>query len=200
MTLRPTKKHSFDIVYDSQQVYRLILTAMSNPAKVVNIKQYADKLFGDHPVFLAMAMTLLDNEVGFNACENIVLSDEIASMTLALKTGIETADFIFVTGNGGGILQNHMEHAIENAKCGTHADPHKSAAIIIQNDGETAERLALSGPGIDGTIEIAATQTVRNAIDMRDSRNHEYPQGIDMIFISGAGDLSAVPRLTKVVR
>jgi len=55
-----SKKHNFDPVFDSQQVFRLLLEAMSNPTKVVNIKEYADKLYGGNPVFLALAMTLLE--------------------------------------------------------------------------------------------------------------------------------------------
>ena len=141
MTLQLTKKHSFDLVFDSQKVFRLILEAMSNPARVVNISEYAIKLFGDYPdcvgkhpsavfttrslAFLALAMTLLDNEVSFSACENHSLTDEIASLTLAKKENIESADFVFVCD------PNDIRSVIENAKCGTLSDPHKSATVII---------------------------------------------------------------------
>ena len=123
-----SKKHSFDTVFDSQKVFRLLLEAMSNPTRVVNIKEYADKLFGDHPVFLAAAMTLLDNEVSFNTCGNHSLSDEIASLTLAKREQIENADFVFVC------EPNAIKSVIENAKCGTLSDPHKSATVIIGNN------------------------------------------------------------------
>jgi len=194
MTLQLTKKHSFDIVFDSQKVFRLILEAMSNPTRVVNIKEYANKLFGDCPSLLAIAMTLLDNEVSFNICENHSFSDEIASLTLAKRENIEAADFVFISD------LNYMEYAIENAKYGTLADPHKSATVIIRNDGEHTEQLALSGPGVDGQIEVAATQMVKDAIAMRDTQNYEYPQGIDLMFVSSDGELFAIPRLVKVVQ
>jgi len=182
---------------------------MSNPTRVVNIKEYAIKLFGDYQdlpgrnpsavfttrriTFLAVAMTLLDNEVSFNAFKNQSLTDEIVSLTLAKRENIEAADFIFIN------ELKYVGYAIENAKSGTLADPHKSATIIIQNDDEPSCCLTLSGPGIDGQIEIAATQTVRDAITMRATQNYEYPQGIDLIFVSGNGDLFAIPRLVKVV-
>ena len=193
MTLRPIKKHSFDTVYDSQKVFRLILTAMSNPVAAVSIKEYADKLYGDCPEFMAVAMTLLDNEVSFGACENRPFFDEIASLTLSRRVNVENADFVFVIDPGC------MEYAITNAKCGTLADPHESATVIIRNGGEPALRLSFSGPGIDDRIDADATQTVRDAIAMRETRDFEYPQGIDFIFVSDGGGLFAIPRLARLV-
>ena len=193
MTLQLTKKHSFDAVYDSQKVYRLILEAMSNPGRIVNIQEHADKLYGSYPAFLAVAMTLLDNEVSFNVCGNRQLANEIESLTLARNANIEEADFIFTSN------YSVIEGAIENAKCGTLADPHKSATVIIQNNGISALCLTLSGPGIDGQAEVMVTQTVKDTVAMRDAQNFEYPQGIDLLFISGAGELFVIPRLVKVV-
>jgi len=192
MTLQLTKKHNFDIMFDSQKVFRLILEAMSNPTRIVNIKEYADKLYGDYPVFLAVAMTLLDNEVSFNTCENRYLSDEIVSLTLSRREKIDSADFIFVCD------EKDIKKVIENAKCGTLADPHKSATVIIQNDGDLVHRLKFSGPGINGRIEIQSTQIVKDAIILRDTQYYEYPQGIDLIFISSDCDLFAIPRLIRM--
>jgi len=194
MTLQLTKKHNFDVVFDSQKVFRLVLGAMSNPARIVTIKAHADQLFGEHPVFLALAMTLLDNEVSFNTCENRALSDEIASLTLAGREPIEAADFIFIC------EENDIKDVIENAKCGTLADPQKSATVLIQNDGEPACQMTLFGPGIDGQLEILVPWVVKDAMELRDTQNVEYPQGIDLIFVSDNGELFAIPRLVREVR
>lgn len=182
--------HSFDEVFDAQQVFRLILTAMSNPTRTVNIKPFADKLYGENPEFLAVAMTLLDNEVSFNTGGNQALTDEIISLTLAREEQPAGADYIFVADS------DRLERAVRNAKCGTLRDPHKSATIIVKNAGGTACRLRLYGPGIKGTTEFAATELVKIALDIRDGQFYEYPQGVDFIFVSAGGDLSAIPRLT----
>ena len=187
-----SKKHSFDTVFDSQGVFRLILEAMSNPARIVSISEYAAKLSGGYPAFLAVAMTLLDNEVTFNACENEALSREIASLTLAGKDGIESADFIFVSD------LSDVENTIENLKCGTLSDPHRSATVIIRKGDGPAGWIKLSGPGIDGRAAVHATRTVRYAIMLRDARNYEYPQGIDMLFVSDDGELFAIPRTARM--
>jgi len=186
-----SKKHSFDTVFDGQKVYRLILEAMSNPLRPVHIDEYANKLYGDHPVFLAVAMTLLDNEVSFHTCGNQVLFDEIASLTLAKRENIESADFVFTNG------ENDLKRIIENVKSGTSADPHKSATIIIMDDSEAVLELTFSGPGINGSKAVQATRMVETAIVIRDAQHYEYPQGIDLIFVSGKGELFAVPRLTR---
>ena len=195
-----SKKHSFDAVFDSQKVFRLIIEAMSNPARVVNIKEYADKFFGGHPVFLAVAMTLLDNEISFNTCGNQPLSDEIVSLTLAKREQTEFADFVFVCDPNEIKNKKNIKSVIEKAKCGTLSDPHKSATVIIRDNRENvpACRLTLSGPGIDGYTTVQATQTIKYAITLRDARYYEYPQGIDLIFISNDGDLTAIPRTSRM--
>ena len=193
MTLQLTKKHSFDLVFDSQMIYRLILEATSNPGKIVSLQKYAAKLYGDDPVLLAVALTLLDNEVNFRVFGNNSLSDEISSLTNAQPDESEAADFIFICDS------NDLKLAIENAKYGTLNDPHKSAIVIIQNDNLPSRPATLSGPGIDGRSEHILTQTVTDAIMIRDTLNFEYPLGIDFIFISCTGDLFAIPRLVKVV-
>ena len=162
-----SKKHNFDIVFDSQKIFRLILEAMSYPGRIVSIKECADKLHGENSPLLAVAMTLLDNETSF--CAEQPLSDEIAMLTSAKAADPKTADYIFVCG------REYLPEAIEKAKCGTPADPHKSATVVAQDTD---------------LLELA-----KEAIALRGAQNHEYPQGIDIISVSKAGELLAFPRL-----
>jgi len=172
-------------------MFRLILEAVSNPGRTVDINEYADRLYGEYPVLLAVAMTLLDNEVGFDTCGDYPLANEIASLTLAKIDEPGSADFIFVC------EPEQIKNAVENAKCGTPADPHRSATVVIKDDGEPSCRLTLSGPGIDGQLTVWGSQTAREAVEARDGQRYEYPQGIDLIFVSNSGGLFAVPRLTR---
>jgi len=192
MTSTLLKKHSFDTVFDSQKVFRLLLEAMANPTRIVHINEYANKLHGEFPAFLALAMTLLDNEVCFCAYGNQLLSDEIASLTLAKREGIDSADFIFVRDPGD------IKTVIENGKSGTLSDPHKSATVFIVNDDEPNLWATFFGPGIDGRKTIRTSGTVRDAVVIRDAQGYEYPRGVDLVFVSGKGELTAVPRLTRM--
>lgn len=187
-----SKKHSFDMVFDSQEVFRLILDAMANPSRIVKLGKFAEKLYGEYSACLAVAFTLLDNEVSFHVRGAEFLSDEIKSYTLAKESDVESADFVFVCS------PDEIENAIEAAKCGTLPDPHKSATIIIKNNDEPVFPITLSGPGINVSTEILVSQTMKTAISLRDAQNYEYPQGIDFLFISGEGMLTAIPRLTRM--
>ena len=185
------KIHSFDEVFDAQKMFRLLLEVMSNPTRTVSIKKFSDKLYGDTPEFLAIAMTLLDNEVSFQACENHTLSEQIISLTLSREEPFENADFIFVTD------PSMLQDVIKNAKCGTLRDPHRSATIIVKNTANAKNNcLRLYGAGINGTAEFKTSDIVKTAIDIRDHQYYEYPQGVDFIFVSENGDLFAIPRLT----
>ena len=82
------------------------------------------------------------------------------------------------------------------AKCGTLINPHKSATIIVKiPNGEKA--ITLKGPGIDGNITLTTSSLVDIALQIRDNRFFEYPEGIDFIFIDEDYNLFCIPRLAK---
>ena len=89
--------HNFDEVFDTQRVFRKLLEAMSNPGRIVSVSEEKDRLFGDFPSFLAVAMTLIDNEVSFSAAGNKELKQDIMLVTLSPEADTRTADYIFVT-------------------------------------------------------------------------------------------------------
>ena len=179
-------------VFDSRKTFRLMLEAVSNPTRVVNISEEADKLIGDNPAFLAVAITLLDNDVSFSVCGEYSLSAEITSLTLARRARIDFADYIFISDI------NSIIPVIESVKYKALLNPQKTATLIIRNDNEPVCSLKFSGAGIDGYKTVKVSQNVKRAIILRDAQNFEYPQGIDLIFVSSSGDLFTVPRLVRV--
>ena len=185
------RKHDFDAVYDSQAMFRLILAATVNPARPVDIQPFADKLYEPFPHLLAVAMTLLDNEVGFCVRENSELVESIAALTLSPEKPLEDADFVFITEPG------MLEDAVRRVKCGTLRDPHRSATLVVWDEGENERALWLTGPGIPGATTWYTTGLARLALETRDAQRFEYPEGIDFLFISGSGMLAAIPRLVR---
>lgn len=184
------KLHYFDEVFDAQEMFRRIMDAMANPTKTISVSDIAAKMYGETPELLAVAMTLLDNEVSYCAYQNPTLSEQISLLTHAREENVGQADFIFMTDT------KQLEFVIETAKCGTLADPHRSAVIIALIDDQTDICLRLFGAGIDHVTEFFTSQIVEAAIKARDQQMYEYPQGIDFLFISKQRNLFAVPRLT----
>lgn len=189
------KIHDFDQVFDSQSLYRILLEAYSNPGRRLSIREFAKKMYGDEPELLALGMTLLDNEVGFCTCENECLSQQLLSLTLSRQEAAETADYVFVTD------ASMLPSVMGQVKCGTLQDPQKSATLFIRTESGTDEAdlvtLFLCGPGIQDTLSVTVPVAVEQALTLRDAQCYEYPQGIDLVFITTEGELFALPRLVK---
>ena len=185
------RKHDFHTVYDAQAMFRLILTATANPSREVSIQPFANKLYGPFPHLLAVAMTLLDNEVGFCVRENGDLTESIAALTLSPEKLPEDADFVFVTEAA------MLEDTVRRVKCGTLRDPHRSATLVVWNKDESKCALWLTGPGIAGAVTWHTTKLARLALQARDAQRFEYPEGIDFLFVSDLGMLAAIPRLIR---
>lgn len=181
--------HTFDETFDSQKIFRVILEAMANPTRRLSVAEFIPKLFGSEPAMLAAAMTLLDNEVSFCA-DNAELAENTALLTHSPEVKCEDADFIFVTEPAG------IKKAVEQAKCGTLSDPHRSATIIVKCGENATDSFELYGAGIDGTVKAELPNEVTAAINARDEQHYEYPQGIDFVFIDEKGGLFCIPRLT----
>ncbi len=181
--------HSFDLIYDSQQLYRVILEACANPGRALPVRKFAEKMYGSQPAMLAVAVTLLDNEVSFCTGGDEELSSQIIALTLAHEAGPEDADFIFVT------EQSKLPELMRRAKSGTLTDPHKSATLIIDTSGSEQTDIKISGPGIRDLMTLTTAATARQALTLRKDQYHEYPQGIDLMFISENQELMMLPRL-----
>ena len=183
------KLHSFDEVFDGQKVFRKVLEAMANPGRSVSIAEQAEKMYGENRAFLALAMTLLDNEVSFSTCNNKEIAENIALLTLSRETELEKADFIFVE------KIEQLSEVFKKAKYGTLEDPQKSATIIIKADGNCDKTVKLYGAGIDGILSLEIPDAVEQALELRKQQNYEYPQGIDMVFVTGGEEVFCIPRL-----
>lgn len=183
------KLHNFSEVFDGQAVFRKVLEAMSNPGRVVSVAEQARKMHGNQQVFLALAMTLLDNEVSFYTCGNQKLANDISLLTLSKEASLEEADFIFVE------RKEDLDKVFSRAKCGTLADPQRSAAIIMKTEEHCPKAWKIYGAGVNGIQKLWVPETAELAMELRDEQAYEYPQGVDMIFVNDCGDIFCIPRL-----
>lgn len=183
------KIHDFDEVFDGQKMFRIILEAISNPGRMLSIDEFAQKMYGENKAFLAIAMTLLDNEVGFHAFANEELAKNISLLTLSKEVALEKADFVFVENEAD------LEQAFCKVKEGTLVDPHKSATLIIKVLNEKNKEITIYGAGIDKQLSIQVADMVVKAMRLRDMQNYEYPQGVDMMFVTEDMEIFCIPRL-----
>lgn len=183
------KIHDFDEVFDGQKVFRIVLEGMSNPGRILSIKEQAQKMYGENPAFLALAMTLLDNEVSFFTCGNQKMSEDISLLTLAKETAVEDADYIFVE------KEEDLKNVLEKAKIGTLADPQQSATILVKTGTDFGSNLAIYGAGVDQTMQLTVPEVVKTALRLRDEQVYEYPQGVDFIFVTEDERILCIPRL-----
>ena len=137
-------------------------------------------------------LTLLDASVSFCAPDDAELTEQILLHTHAAPVDAQEADFLFCT------RAQNLAACIEAAKCGTLADPHTGATILVRVPQEESVRVRLSGPGVDGALETEVPRDVLAAIRTRNAQAYEYPQGVDFFFLLPGDAILAIPRLVRM--
>ena len=196
-------KHDFDMVDGTQEVFRLLLDALANPGRPVDISRQA-KQFASNGQWLAPALTLLDNETGFYWDGPPEVGEEIRFLSGAAQVSIEKADFVFLSSDMANNMVNDMAQSMammvfSKVKGGTHRDPHDSALIFAAAKGNASLPIQLKGPGIppEGrTITLSTTEAAW--VKARDERGFEYPCGVELIFLREDNSLLAITRKAAV--
>lgn len=202
MFLEEVGKVKLDMVHDLQSVYRKLVHAYSRPGQLANLRKEAAIVREDGneecpaPILL-IALTLFDQEVTFKVLSEKagMITKTINQLTYAKQGEIEEADYILVLQDAE---TGALNKAIEKAKSGTLKNPHSSATIIIEVKEITAEPvLELKGPGIK-TVEYVQVELAENWVESRQSKNKEFPLGVDLMFVDQQDQLLSVPRTTQI--
>jgi phosphonate C-P lyase system protein PhnH len=182
-------KHEFDMVQGCQEVFRLLLDALANPGRPVNLGGQINQ-FSANGQWLAPALTFLDNECGFFWDGGNETGEEIRFLSGASQEGLENADFIFLSSK-----EVKAENVLSKIKSGTHRDPHKSALIFVEAGGKQEKTVLLKGPGIppEGR-NVLLSQTEAQWIKARDELKFEYPCGVEIIFMRDDHSYLAITR------
>lgn len=197
MSEQIAQKYAFDFVHDTQQVFRELLSAMSNPGQIKNIASQTAKFQDIYAVLTAIGCTLLDNEEAMYVEKNPRLFQELSDLTMARDSELAKADYIFLSSE---MNYGSMEQILKAVKKGTYEDPQSSATLIIlcqELSGKSEMRL--TGPGVDKEISLLVNQYLKTIVKLRQGLKTEYPLGVDMIFADPHGDILGIPRLTKIV-
>lgn len=201
-----------------QRTFRALLDAMAHPGEVVEVTCdiQGDPLdaqaSGLAEPALALADVLLDaaTTVAVAGDEGSHAAAVLARRTHATACEAGEAAFAFVP---TAVRGDAARAFVCELSAGTLLDPHHGATCIVGCDtlvgvdragvrtgavaGASAVGLwELSGPGIRTTARIELDRT--EVMQARDARADEFPCGIDLVFVDGAGHVLCLPRTTHI--
>ncbi|MDR2177755.1 MAG: phosphonate C-P lyase system protein PhnH [Treponema sp.] len=211
MTETLKHKHTFDTVHGAQEVFRILLEALANPGRILNLRPLEEQ-FAAQGRWLAPALTLLDAETGFFWDGDRQTGEEMRFLSGAPQVPLEKADFVFLPSLDEGPSESAAVEAariLSTVKQGTYMYPHDSALLFIaageryagKDAGEPVNGpVSLRGPGIppEGRrIDLLPAEAAWHRA--RDEQGFEYPRGVELIFLRKDGSLLALTRKTEIL-
>jgi alpha-D-ribose 1-methylphosphonate 5-triphosphate synthase subunit PhnH len=200
---------SFDRVHDTQEVYRVLLHAMSRPGLVGELGDRINRIdipVGTSKAAAAIALTLLDGEVAFavQMLGHEAWAETIRRLTYCKLVDFAAADYVFVEGIEELSFISQVQSQL---RIGTLSSPEKSATVCIRVDSFSKNEsslqaqgwsLKLRGPGIQTETYCYVAGLSLAWIESRARLVEEYPLGVDLIFYTEHGEIIAIPRTTVV--
>lgn len=188
--MRSFRASDFDTVFDSQRVFRCLLQAVSQPGKLFTLPPFSCDALE------AVARALLDHEVTFCAVGGDASEVEtgLSELTGARVSPVEEADFALISGgdSAGAMLR---------LKPGTLEHPERGATAIYAveelSNSDTLS-LELSGPGVPGRRTLGVGGIERPEAAAIQKTRLDYPLGIDVYLVDGAGRVAGLPRSTRL--
>jgi len=185
---------TYDVVFDAQQHYRLILDSMARPGKINVIPPVEiDEPMDINNASALIAFALLNTDASFYAAEGDEVSNFISLNTSAVNADLEDADLVFISGL-------HEEEFVQQLKAGTLSYPENSATIIADVNRiskvkiNASLELTLKGPGVKDAEAIYVAGLNAAILDELKTQNEEFPLGIDLILTDRDNNMICIPR------
>lgn len=201
-----------------QAAFRALLDAMARPGELaelptapVQVAAEARRI-GVGVGTLELVDVLLDAATSFAAAGPAAGEVEraVAGRTHATPREVEQAAFVLV---GEDVRGEDAASAVMAASAGTLLSPHLGATVVVGcgallgldaagvrtgsvSGAAACEGFELSGPGVDGTSRLVLDRG--DVMHARIERGDEFPCGIDLVFVDGAGHVACVPRSSAV--
>lgn len=184
-----------DPVFGSQAIFRKILAAMSRPGSIHTLPPDLNgSPDGLSPAAAAILLTMCDYETPFFSSDDTnVTSDWLRFYTGAIRTS-HPADAKFA------LIRSDVENPkLQDFNLGDDRYPDLSTTLVIECPHMTGgSPVALSGPGIQGKLDIAPSGLRQGFWTEVQNNSLRYPLGVDLIFTNGL-DLMALPRSIRIV-
>lgn len=206
------------VAFRLQRGFRALLDAMARPGELCDLGGLAPDVaseaerMGLMPTTVSLLDVLLDGQTSFCVVgdEGDRASREVSLRTHAHIRASEEAAFCIVPRDAE---KDAVTSAIAALTPGTLISPQLGATVVVEcgaligtdREGKRAGSASgaaprglweLSGPGVNGTSRLECDRA--DVIDAAIARADEFPCGIDLVLIDGAGHLAAIPRSSKV--
>ncbi|RYE53003.1 MAG: hypothetical protein EOP20_14075 [Hyphomicrobiales bacterium] len=136
----------------------------------------------------AVAETLVDLECSVFA-DDPALRAAIATTGALAAENLAQADHVFLSSLEG------KEAKLATLRCGSALYPDDGATLVANVRHGFGQRVRLSGPGVDGTLDV--TLSISPGFWATRAMLCAYPEGFDMLLIDGRSVIG-IPRSTKV--
>jgi len=184
-----------DAVLDSQAAFRVALSALSKPGRILEVAPCPTAPQGVHPAANALLLALLDQDT------RLWLSPSLRNDALAGHFRFHTGCRIAATEDSAdfALVACAAELPALDAFCpGDDEHPERSTTLVLQVDVlEPAGGWRLTGPGIKDAVRLAAGLPVAAFAAQWASNHRRFPGGIDMFFACGRS-LCGLPRSTRL--
>ncbi len=199
MSIRPTHRERLcpgfmEPVFDSQQTFRLLLSAMAHPGRIFRLEVNIEAPPPLNRAAAAAALALMDFST-FAWADLPLHSDAVQWLRFHCGCPVAKepvfANFALVT-HCPNLLPLNRFHP------GTDESPGESATLIVQvSDLASPGGLRLAGPGIQEAQYLAVSGLGGDFWDEWKVNHSLYPLGVDLILTRGEY-LAALPRTTRV--
>jgi alpha-D-ribose 1-methylphosphonate 5-triphosphate synthase subunit PhnH len=136
----------------------------------------------------AIAETLVDLECTVFS-DDPALQAQIAATGALRAADISEADHVFVSSLEG------SEGRLVTLRCGSALYPDDGATLVAQVRHGVGQRVRLSGPGVDGTLDVMLG--ISPSFWAMRAMLCAYPEGFDMLLVDGRSVIG-IPRSTLV--
>lgn len=177
----------------SLQVFRRVLTALSEPGTLHNLPA-GDTPEGIYTASYQICLALLDADTPLWIEPTLKTTAVVSALRFHCGCPIvnarEKAEFALVTADFEGDLTSFA--------LGSHEYPERSTTLIVQVDSlEEAGSWTLSGPGISDRRSLGITGLSARWPGMIAANRELFPCGVDLLLTAGAS-LVGLPRTTRV--
>lgn len=180
---------------DAQRAFRAVLDALARPGIAVPLTGPGRPPAALGPGLAAVALTLLDTDCTVWLGGPLAVDAETIAW-LDFHTG---ARRVADPAEAGFLITGPAAlPPLDTLELGTDEAPHLSATVILDvREGSGPDRYTASGPGVNGTVELAAPWAPPGFAAAWARNTAQFPRGADLL-LTGAAEVTGLPRTTRL--